>query len=186
MNITNIRCREKTVTPPPRAVEETSIHGAYNSPLQLITSQTQIIGERVDQTKVESVDSGVLEHLLELVNELQKDLEIIIREKIAVRHEAKTLPEAINLDTVLRKLKVNLTGMVSRHQKIVELIMKEDDTKSTGSDHSGSTRQRVLPASICLNSAFPSSIETFSTGEHFGSHSESRFTADPSRQMLRI
>ena len=68
------------------------------------------------------------------------DLELIIRELIPVRNEGKPLPEAIDLDKVLRKLKVTLTGMISRHQNIVELMMKEDDTKSTGSDHSGSAR----------------------------------------------
>ena len=36
--ITNIRCCEKTVTPPPRPGEETIYISAYNSRLQLITS----------------------------------------------------------------------------------------------------------------------------------------------------
>ena len=96
--------------------------------------------ESIDQMKVETVDSGVLEHLLEQVNKLQTDLEVIIRELIPVRHEGKPLPEAIKLDKVLRKLNVTLTGMISRHQKIVELMMKEDDTKSTGLDNFASTR----------------------------------------------
>ena len=73
---------------------------------------------------------------MEQVNELQMDLEVIIRELIPIRHEGKPLPEAIDLDKVLRKLEVTLTQMISRHQKLTEL-MKEDDTKSTSSDHSG-------------------------------------------------
>ena len=109
---------------------------------------------------------------MEQVNELQTNLEVIIRELIPVRHEGKRLPEEIDLSKVLRKLKVNLTGMISRHQKIVEL-MKQDDTKFTGSDHSCSQGQRVLLASSCLNSSFPNSTDTFSTVEHFGSNSGS-------------
>ena len=142
--------------------------------------------ESIDETKVEIVDSRVLEHLLEHVSELQKDLEEIIRELIPVRHEGKQLPEAIDLDNVLRKLKVNLTVMISRHQKIMQL-MKEDDTKFTGSDHSGSamtegTTSIKLPK---LNIPKPNSMETFSIGEYFGSSSGSQFIADSSCQMLR-
>ena len=41
MRITNIRCRdEKTVTPPPKPVDEIMYMGAYNCRLQLITSRT--------------------------------------------------------------------------------------------------------------------------------------------------
>ena len=74
----NIRCGDKIVTPLPRPAEETIYIGAYNSRLQLITSWTHIIEESVDQTKAETVDSGVLEHMLEQVNKLQKNLEVII------------------------------------------------------------------------------------------------------------
>ena len=84
-------------------------HRAYNSRLQVIRSQTQIIDKSIDQTNVETVDSGVLEHLLEQVNELQMDLEVIIGELIPIRHEGKPLPDAISVDKVLRKLKFTLT-----------------------------------------------------------------------------
>ena len=134
--ITNIRCCEKTVTLPPKPVEETIYIGAYNSRLQLITSRTRIIDESIDQTKVGTVDSGVLEHLLKQVNELQTDLEAIIRELLPLRHEGKPLPEAIGLDKVLRKLEITLTQMISRHQKLTELLKEDEDAKSTSSDHS--------------------------------------------------
>ena len=39
---------------------------------------------------------------------------------------ASRLPEAIDLDKVLMKLKVTLTGMISRHKKRTEWV-KEDD-----------------------------------------------------------
>ena len=55
--------------------------------------------------------------MLEQVNELQKDLEVIIWELIPVRQKGKLLPEAIDLDKALRKLKVKLKGMISRHPK---------------------------------------------------------------------
>ena len=51
---------------------------------------------------------------------------MIIRELIPVEQKGNPLPEAIDLDKVLRKLKVKLTGMISRHQKIMELMVKED------------------------------------------------------------
>ena len=81
----------------------------------MITSRTRIIEGSINETKVKTVDSGVLEHPLEQVNELQVDLEVIVRELIPIRHEGKPLPEAKELDKVLRKLKVTLTGMISRH-----------------------------------------------------------------------
>ena len=73
--------------------------GAYNSGLQLITSWTRIIDGSVDKTKVKTVDSGVMEHLLEQVNKLQTDLEEVFGELIPIRHEGKPLPEAIKLET---------------------------------------------------------------------------------------
>ena len=76
--ITNVRCCEKTITPLPKPVEEMIYIGVHNSRLQLITSRTRIIDKSIDQTKVETVESGVLEHLLEQVDELQTDLEVII------------------------------------------------------------------------------------------------------------
>ena len=48
---------------------------------------------------------------------------MIIRELIPVQHKSNPLPEAIDLDKVLRKLKLKLTGMISRHQKIMELMV---------------------------------------------------------------
>ena len=77
--MTNLRSQKKIVTTPPRPAEETIYIGAYNSCLQLITSWTRIIDESIDETKVETVDSGVLEHQLKQVNKLQTDLEVIIR-----------------------------------------------------------------------------------------------------------
>ena len=76
--MTNLWSQEKIVMPLPKPAEETIYMylGAYNSRLQLIMSRTQIIDESVDQTKVETVDSGILEHLLEQVNKLQTDLEV--------------------------------------------------------------------------------------------------------------
>ena len=71
------------------------------------------------------------------VNELQMDLEVIIGELIPIRHQGKPLPEAIDLDKVLRKPKLTLTPMISRLQKLTELMatVKEDD--DTSSNHSG-------------------------------------------------
>ena len=89
----------------------------YNSRLQLITSRTRTIEESIDKTTVETVNSGVLEHLLKQVNELQTDFEIIIWELIPVRNEGKPVPEATDLNKVLRKLKVTLAEMISRHKK---------------------------------------------------------------------
>ena len=96
--MTNLWSQEKIVKPLPKLAEKTIYLGAYNSRLQLITPRTRIIDKSVDQTKVETVDSGVLEHLLEQINELQTDLEVIIEELIPTRHEGKQLPEAISLD----------------------------------------------------------------------------------------
>ena len=64
---------EKIHKPPPKPAEEPIYLNAYNSRLQWITSWTKIIDESVKQTKVETVNSGILEHLLEQVNELQTD-----------------------------------------------------------------------------------------------------------------
>ena len=62
-------------------MEKTLYIEAYNSRLQLITSRTRIIEERIDQTEVETIYSGVLKHMLEQVNELQMDwkVHVIIR-----------------------------------------------------------------------------------------------------------
>ena len=101
----------------------------------------------VDQTKVETVDSGILEHLLEQINEVQTDLELIIGELIPTRHEGKPLPEAISLDKVLRKLKFTLTQMISKHHKLMELMptVKDDDTSS---DHSGPTKANAVSINL--------------------------------------
>ena len=98
----------KFVKPPPKPAEETIYFNAYNSHLQLITSWARILDESVEQTKVETVGSGILEHLLEQVKEVQTYLETIIGELIPLRHEAKLLPEERSLDNVLRKLKLTL------------------------------------------------------------------------------
>ena len=110
-------------------MEETIDIGAYNYRLQLITSRTRINDDSIDQTKVETKESGVLEHLFEQVNELQTDLEVIIGELIPIKYQGKPLPEAIALDEVLRKLKLTLTQMISRLQKLMELMatVKNDD-----------------------------------------------------------
>ena len=50
--------------------------------------------------EIKTVDSGVLEHLLEQVNKLQTELEVIIWEVIPVQHEGKPLPEVVDLYTV--------------------------------------------------------------------------------------
>ena len=100
-------------------MEETIDIGAYNYRLQLITSRTRITDDSIDQTKVETKESGVLEHLFEQVNELQTDLEVIIGELIPIQHEGELLLDAIDLNKVLRKLKVTLTQMISRHQKLM-------------------------------------------------------------------
>ena len=87
--MTNLRTsQKKIVTPSPKPAEETINLNAYNSCLQLITSQTRIIDKSVDQTKVETVDSGVLEQ----VNKLQTDVEVIIGELLPIRHQGKPLP----------------------------------------------------------------------------------------------
>ena len=112
-----------------------------------------------------------------------KDLEEIIQELILVRHKGKPLPAAIDLDKVLRKLKVNLIGMISRHKKITELM--KDDAKSTKSDHSGSASSEGA-TSIKLPKL---GILTFNRDvlnwRAFRSSLGSQFTADPSCQMLR-
>ena len=77
------------------------------------------------------------------------DLEVIVQELIPIRHEGKLLPEAIDLNKVLRKLEVTLTQIISRHHKLTEL-MKEDDTKSTSSNHSGPTKATTQATSIKL------------------------------------
>ena len=84
--ITNIRCRQKTVTSPSKPAEETIYIGTctYNSRLQLITSRTRFIEESIDKTELETVDFGVLKHLLEQDNDLQTELELIFRELIPV------------------------------------------------------------------------------------------------------
>ena len=69
------------------------------------------------------------------VNELQTDLEEIIRKLIPLRHEGKPLPQAIGLDKVLKKLEVTLTQVISRHQKLTELMKEDEDANSTSSDH---------------------------------------------------
>ena len=131
--MTNLWSQEKVfVMPPPKPVGETIYLSAYNSCLQLIMSRTRIIDKSIYQTKVETVDSGVLEHLLEQVNELQTDLEVIIRELIPIRREGKPLPAAIGLGKVGRKLKFTMTQIISKHQKLMELMatIKDDETKS--------------------------------------------------------
>ena len=91
----NVRSQKKFVTTPPKPAEETIYIGAYNSSLQLITSRTRIIDESIDQAKVETVESGVLQHHLKQVSELQMVFEAIIRELIPMRHEGKPLLEAM-------------------------------------------------------------------------------------------
>ena len=105
-------------------------------------SGTRIINESVEQIKVETVNSGILEHQLEQVNELQMDLEVIIGESMPLRHDAKLLPEAISLYKVLRKLKLTLKQLISKHQTLVELMatIKDDDTNS---DHSGPAKPKA-------------------------------------------
>ena len=145
--MTNLRTSQKNiVTPPPKPVEETIYLGAYYSRLQLIRSRTWIIDESVDQTKVETVDDGVLKHLLEQVNKLHTNLEVIIRELISIRHQGKPLPQTIDLDKILRKMKFTLTQMISRHQKLTELmeIAKDDHTNSTSSNNSGPTKANAV------------------------------------------
>ena len=80
--ITNLRSREKIVAPPPKLTEETISFKPYNYILRLITSPSRVIDESVQKMKVEAVDSGVLELMLEQVTELQDDLEVILRELI--------------------------------------------------------------------------------------------------------
>ena len=82
--MTNLLSQKKIVTPPPKPAEETIYLCVYNSCLQLIKSRTWIIDVSVNQTKVKTVDSGVLEHLLEQFDELQTDLEVIIGELIPI------------------------------------------------------------------------------------------------------
>ena len=94
-------------------MEETIYLDVYISRVQLIMSWTWIIDENINQTKVETVDTDILEHLLEQVNELQMDLEVIIGDLIPIRHEGKQLGGAISLDKVFRKIKFTLTRMTS-------------------------------------------------------------------------
>ena len=93
----------------------------------------RIINNAFDKTLVETVNSGVLEHLLEQVNKLQTDLDIFLKELISVKDEAvMPLPEATDLDKVLGKLKLTLKHLISENQKLMELIatIKDDNTKS--------------------------------------------------------
>ena len=101
----------------------------YNYSLQLITSWAWIIDENVENIKVKTVDSGLLEHLLEQVTELQEDLEIIFRELIPLRHEATPLPEAIDLDRFLRKSKLSVKHLTSEHEKLTDLMVSMKDIK---------------------------------------------------------
>ena len=101
---TNLRSQKRIITPLPKPAEETTYIGAYNSCPQLITSRKWISDDSIDQTKVKTVESGILVHLLQQVNKLQIDLEVIIRELIGIRHQDNPLPEAIDLDKVLREL----------------------------------------------------------------------------------
>ena len=129
--ITNLRSHEKIVTPPSKPAEETISCKPYNYHLQLITSWARIIDEAVERTKVETVDSGVLELMLEKVSELQDDLKIMLRELISLKLEATPLPEATHLDKVLRKLKLTVKHLIGEHRKFTDLIATiKDDTKS--------------------------------------------------------
>ena len=59
-----------------------------------------------------------------------------------MKHEAKPLPETISLDEVLRKLELTLKQLISKHQKLMELMptVKDDDTNS---DHSGPAKAKA-------------------------------------------
>ena len=72
----------------------------------------------------------------------------------------------MGLDKVLRKLEITLTQMISRHQKLTELLKEDEDAKSTSLDHSvpaKATTRIKLPKSV-----FSNLMETFSTGGHLG------------------
>ena len=68
----------------------------------------------VGKIKIKTVDSGVLEHLMEQVSELQGDLEVVLRELLPSKHEAIALDDAINLDQFLRKLKLALKHPIGK------------------------------------------------------------------------
>ena len=145
--ITNLRSREKIVTPLPKPAWETVSLKPYNYSLQLITSQAR----SVQKTNFEKVDSGVLELILRRVTKLQDDLEVILKELIPFKHDAIPLPETKYLDKFVRKLKLTLKQLISEHKKLMDLIaaITDDDSKS---DHTSSQR---LPVSSCPNPAIP-------------------------------
>ena len=64
-------------------------------------SQMRIIDNEVEKLEVETVNSGLLDHLLEQITKLQTELEVILREFLPLNHETTPLPEAIDLDKVL-------------------------------------------------------------------------------------
>ena len=100
--MTNLQSRGKIITPPPKRAEETIYHEAYNHHLQLLTSRMRIIDNVASNIKLETIDSGLL---------------------ITMKHEATPLPEAIDLDKVLRKLKLSVKHLISKDQKLADLMV---------------------------------------------------------------
>ena len=94
----------------------------------------------VQDIEVENANSGILEHLLELVNELQIYLKLMLEELVFLKNEVTLLPKAIDLGKVLRKLKLDLKHLISEHQKVTEMIgtIKDDSVLA----HSSPTKAK--------------------------------------------